>query len=232
MEQVRYLVSVQCRFGSSRLPGKALYPIAGVPLLPFLLRRLKAGLAGDPCRIALCTTSLPEDDITAAWGKNEGVAVVRGAKDDVLARHVQTLTAYPASVHVRVTADNPFTCPELVKAVVRQVYEEGADYAECRDFPYGAGADAFSQTTMQRLDTLAVTPADREHINKYILDNSEAFTTQYVQAKGRLQRPDLRVTVDTLEDWRQMDKLASILAQHQDAPPWERSLEAAIAAMS
>lgn len=35
------LIIIQCRFSSTRLPGKVLYPLNGLPILVFLIRRIK-----------------------------------------------------------------------------------------------------------------------------------------------------------------------------------------------
>ena len=79
------LVVIQARYNSTRLPGKALYPLGGRPMLAYLLERL----GGGPWRLCLATTEGPEDDALAAWGHALGVPVVRGEGQDVLARYVR-----------------------------------------------------------------------------------------------------------------------------------------------
>ena len=70
------LIIIQCRFSSTRLPGKVLYPLNGLPILVFLIRRIK--MANIKERIVVATTECPEDDIIVAWAEHENVAVVRG----------------------------------------------------------------------------------------------------------------------------------------------------------
>ena len=78
------LIVIQCRFSSKRLPGKVLYPIRGLPILVFLIRRLKkSNITG---RIIVATTDRSEDDLVVAWAVQEGVKVVRGETDDLLSR--------------------------------------------------------------------------------------------------------------------------------------------------
>ena len=70
--------------GSTRLPGKVLRPIAGQPLLWHIVHRLREiALIED---VAIATTTNPLDDAIVEFGRQQGVTVVRGPEDDVLAR--------------------------------------------------------------------------------------------------------------------------------------------------
>src|SRR5579862_8420239 len=80
----RVVAIIQARMGSTRLPGKVLRPIAGKPLLWHIVHRLKASrLIGQ---IAIATTTNPLDEAIVQFGAAEGIAVLRGPEDDVLAR--------------------------------------------------------------------------------------------------------------------------------------------------
>lgn len=220
------LVVIQCRFSSNRLPGKALYPLADVPMLPFLIRRLLHTLPAQ-YKVALATTDLPADSIIAAWGENEGVQVVRGPEDDVLTRYMQCLKVLPADVVVRVTADNPLTCPySLIKAVEELLAAE-CDYLLHEGLPYGAGVDVFTSESLRILNEKAKVQEEREHINLYILQHPEEFNSMTLKAEGSVARADLRMTVDTLNDWQTVCGLFD----ETDTTPWTISLDEAIARM-
>ena len=114
----RHLVVIQCRYNSTRLPGKAMMLLGGIPMLSFLLKRLKAGLPEERFKIILATTEDAADDIIANLGEEEEAEVLRGEEYDVLKRYLRCLEAFPADIVVRVTADNPFTCPEVIECAV------------------------------------------------------------------------------------------------------------------
>jgi len=217
------LVVIQSRFNSSRLPGKALWPLAGLPLLTFLIRRLKAGLPASEYRLVLATTGLAADDILAAWGEAEDIAVVRGDEQDLVGRFNSCIKQFPADFVVRVTADNPLTCPQALKQLVAAARKHRADYVYCPNLPVGAGVDVFSAQTLERLSRAAA-PDEREHLNLHILNHPENFSSFFPEAQGPLARPDLRLTVDTLEDWRRVRALIDAT----DTEPWNLSLHAAI----
>ena len=223
----KVLVVVQCRFNSSRLPGKALYPIAGVPMLTFLLRRLKAGLPENRFTVMVATTEHQPDDIVAAWGLAEKAALCRGEEDDVLKRYVKCLDSCDVATVVRVTADNPLTCPEIVKWLVQEKEAEDLDYIQCTNLPYGAGVDVFSAALLKSFQQNLTDPREREHINLHILRNPDRFKTSFPEQEGELARPDLRMTVDTKDDWLSMASLFNLT----EKVPWEIPLREAIERM-
>ncbi len=199
------LVVIQARYNSTRLPGKALYPLGGRPMLAYLLERL----GGGPWRLCLATTEGPEDDALAAWGHALGVPVVRGEGEDVLARYVRCLDAHGAVAVVRVTGDNPLTCPELVTLAARAVCA-GADYAALpTGCPVGLGADAFAAPVLRRLAREAAPGPEREHINLHVLNNPGRYSVAVPTLPPACQRGDLRFTVDTSRDHQALARFVS-----------------------
>lgn len=193
------LTIIQCRFASTRLPGKALYPLAGMPMLVFLIRRL---LSVATEGLVLATTDRPEDDLVAEWGRHEGIAVIRGESDDVLARYLRCLSSFSADYAVRVTADNPLTDPRLIELVVEHMRNGNWDYVSAlKGWPYGVGVDALSVSLLKHSRNNARHPDDREHINRYALDHPDEFRCLSLEAPESERRPDVSLTVDTLEDW-------------------------------
>jgi spore coat polysaccharide biosynthesis protein SpsF len=194
------LVVVQCRFASARLPGKALLPLAGTPMLVFLLRRLKA--AGLAARLVLATTQAPQDDPVAAWGLSEGLDVVRGETDDVLARFLRCLRLFPAAGAVRVTADNPLTDTRAVAATIQALRSGQWDYVNAIEgWIPGTGVDGLSRQTLEDLDRLDLTPLEREHINARILARPEAYRRLDLAPPPGLEAGAPSLTVDTAQDY-------------------------------
>lgn len=222
------LVIIQCRYNSRRLPGKALLPLAGTTMLSFLIRRLQWGLEDTGWKIVLATTERRDDDPVARTGQKQGLDVVRGAVDDVLSRFALCMDSCPdTKALVRVTADNPLTCPAAIRETVQALLQNKADYSLCQEFPIGTTADVFSAETFQILIKNASLPQEREHINKYILDREQEFDVVRIQADEALKRPDLSLTVDTDNDWQRV----SALFTNTESRPWEINLDEAITRM-
>lgn len=209
----RILVIIQARFGSTRLMGKALMPLTGVPLIVYLIRRLKCLPA---CyKIVVATTDKKEDDLIAAWAQHEQIEVIRGEEDDVLSRYIRCLAAFPSDVIVRVTADNPLTCPNLLSEVSRIMREGGYEYVRAiYGFPVGIGVDAFSSGALMRLHKISKSDYEREHIDAYVLSHLCEFKTKELQPSDDFSGSSIRLTVDTHKDYEYIKGIV-------ESFPWE-----------
>ena len=101
----RVVASIEARMGSSRLPGKVLADVQGVPALTRLVRRLRACRRLDD--IVLATSTNAADDALEAWARRESVAVSRGSEADVLQRVVDAHAQMNSDLVVEITGDCP-----------------------------------------------------------------------------------------------------------------------------
>lgn len=194
-------------------------------MLSFLLQRLSP--LANTMRLLVATTRNPEDDFVAEQGMAVGCSVIRGEEDDVLARYIRCLEAFPADIVVRVTADNPFTCPEQLAETVAFMERTGADYSFTDGLPVGVMADCFRTSALLKAHEEGMEPRHREHINAYLLENPHSFRLSTRPAPQNLARPDLRMTIDTPEDYQRVSAVLSA----GDENPWRMSLAEAIARM-
>ena len=138
---------VQARSSSTRLPGKVLLPIEGIPMVVYQLERLKRCKSLD--RLVLATSSDSSDDALSSVVERAGFTVYRGELQDVLRRFSDCARHYGAEVVVRLTGDCPFSDPALVDELVEAYIDEGWDYlAKCVDekmltVPDGFDAEVF-----------------------------------------------------------------------------------------
>lgn len=187
---------VQARTGSTRLPGKVLADLDGVPLLRYMLERL-AGLPVDTLVVA--TSDLPQDDPVQDLAATAGASVVRGPERDVLARFALALDTHPADTVVRLTADCPLVDPQVVMSVVALL--DQADYA-CnvlpRTFPRGLDVEAFTGNALQIAHAEATDPIEREHVTPFLYRRPERF--QLVNLRSGLALGRESWTVDTASD--------------------------------
>ena len=188
--------------GSSRLPGKVLLDLAGRPLLSQLLRRLRACTSLDD--IAVATSIAGTDDPIVGLCESEGVRVTRGSEADVLGRIVTAARAVDADVVVRVTADCPLIDPGVTDRVVNELitHANSADYASNvlrRTYPRGLDVEAMFLDTLLRVDRLAQTPVEREHVTVTIRsERPDLFAIRSVESTT--DDSDLRWTVDEPAD--------------------------------
>jgi spore coat polysaccharide biosynthesis protein SpsF len=200
---------VQARMGSTRFPGKVLRDLLGRPMLIRQLERLAACRSID--EIVIATTTHPRDDAIALAADEAGVRVFRGPEDDVLARLVRAAQEAQADVVVRVTADCPLIDPGTTDRVIDELTGNAGDcdYASNvvrRTYPRGLDAEAFFVDTLLRVDRLAGTPAEREHVTVTIRsDRRGLFLIRSVE--DTVDNSDLRWTVDEERDFTLVQRL-------------------------
>ncbi len=190
---------VQARMGSSRLPGKVLCELAGDTMLARVVQRLRAARTIDD--IVIATTTAPSDDAVVREARRLGARVHRGPESNVLTRYVDAARAWRADVVVRVTADCPLLDPGVVDTVVTELFARPVDYCSnthARTYPRGLDVEAMHRDTLERLDRLGNSPAAREHVTAFIMEQPALFAVRQVRAER--DDSDLRWTVDTLDD--------------------------------
>ncbi|HVW72424.1 MAG TPA: NTP transferase domain-containing protein [Rhizomicrobium sp.] len=201
---------IQARMGSTRLPGKVLKPIAGKPLLWHIVHRLKA------CRlledIAVATSVNPADEAIVEWCDREGVIVVRGPEDDVLARYARAAEKLDADIIVRVSSDAPFIDAGFVDHLIATLIEQDGDYVLLEEGAQTAhvGVDPFSRRALDRLMMDAAhDPAAKEHVTGYFKLNPGFVKLVRATPYPPLARAGGRLTIDTPDD------LAFVEALHE-----------------
>jgi spore coat polysaccharide biosynthesis protein SpsF len=195
----RVVAIVQARVGSTRLPGKALLPLAGTPMVIHVLRRVMAVRGVDEVAVAIPDGAA--DDVLAAVVREAetDARLVRGPENDVLARYDLAATSTRAEVVLRITADCPMFSPAVGTRVLSAFVD--CDYAsntQPRSFPRGLDTEVFSRDALAAAHQEASASAEREHVTPFIYRRPERFTLRNVT--DTVDRSDLRWTVDTPED--------------------------------
>ncbi|PNU21156.1 acylneuraminate cytidylyltransferase [Geothermobacter hydrogeniphilus] len=194
-------VIIQARMGSTRLPGKVLKPVGDRPLLGVILRRLER--LQSPAEIIVATSELQRDDPVATFCLQTGVRCFRGSEEDVLDRYYHCATGYRFSQVVRLTADNPFVDVAELDRLIRRHLASQADYSHSfASLPVGVGAEIFSYQALEESFNHGHLPHHREHVNEFIQERPGRFRIATLNAAPGKHRPDIRLTVDTPEDYR------------------------------
>jgi spore coat polysaccharide biosynthesis protein SpsF len=164
--------------------------------------------------ILLATTDELEDDELAAVARGLGVDVFRGSRDDVLGRILGAALAARAEIVVRITGDCPLIDPVVTDLVVDAIVEgQPCDYSSNvlrRTYPRGLDAEALTIEALERVDAMANTTIEREHVTVIIRStHPHRFTTRSVEDDE--DNSDLRWTVDEPADLELLEALFSRL---------------------
>jgi spore coat polysaccharide biosynthesis protein SpsF len=199
---MKYLVTIEARLRSSRLPGKVLKPIMGRPMLALMIERLQHARTIDG--IVVATTENPSDDPIARLADELDVGCFRGSEEDVLARVLGAARHYEADVIVETTGDCPLNDPAIVDKVVSDYRIGGADFVSNTleySTPIGTDVRVFSTDSLAEIDTISQDPADREHVSLHYWEHPEKYRLRNVTTEMPPGVTDLRLTVDTPEDF-------------------------------
>ncbi len=202
-------VIVQARLGSTRLPGKILAPLAGKPLLWHVVRRLEMAAAwiDAPWEVLIATTDLPQDDLTCQWCASEGVRVIRGPAEDVLARFLRAAEDLDeGDTILRATADNPIYCPRRTAAIAALHARAEVDYTCIRGISYAA-PEVLRVGALRRMATKALDPYCREHVTPYFRQPPHGFRTRELPPTWEGIRPADKLTIDTPADLTRLERL-------------------------
>jgi len=213
------LLIIQARMGSTRLPGKVLYPLAtdGTTVLEHLLQRVAQCKHVD--RVVVATTDSPLDDPIADLCLRWATCSHRGPEEDVLTRYVQAAKRFGAheeSCIIRITADCPFTDPQLIDDAILTFHRTNSRYlsnTSARTFPKGFDFELFPFSALVEADDHIIDEpcAAREHVTPMIRTYQgyprdlvkNSHNVSYVTPCGG-DYSNLRCTLDTPEDYVQL----------------------------
>ena len=202
---------IQARVDSSRLPGKVLLELAGKPMLEHIAERALAIKGIDKVIIATGNgkANLPLEKIA----KETGIEFFQGSEDNVLERFYLASEKYPSDYIVRITADNPFTDPEYASMALEIAFESGVDLCSIANLPLGTAVEIISKEALDTAYSQSSEKYQKEHVTPYIKEHSELYKVERYNVRFENPFEDLRLTVDTAEDFEFAEKIYDGLYQ-------------------
>jgi glutamate-1-semialdehyde 2,1-aminomutase len=176
---MRTVAVIQARFDSSRLPGKALMDLGGMPVLAWLVRAVDAAPGIDHAVIA--TSDETSDDPIADWCHQSGIRYYRGPKHDVLRRFAIAVEGEGADVALRLTGDCPFHDPQVLGGAVALRKLRAADYvssAHPESWPDGLDCEVFTREALMAADREAKRPSERESVTRFFRFRRPRFVVE------------------------------------------------------
>ncbi|MBX7167150.1 MAG: NTP transferase domain-containing protein [Pirellulales bacterium] len=203
--------------------------IAGKTLLEWVVRRVT-----DCTRLSHVVVVLGrgEDWEQLARLTPPDVEVFHSHARDALARACEALDAYRPAAVVRLQAENPFVDPALIDRLV----STGEQHAECDYITYssrsgrsavmsslGLVAEWCRAEALQTANRLATSPAERAQMTRFLYSHPERFQVRLVPLPAEMDREDLRLKLDHVEDWEHALEIYEALGPEQ--LDWQRIAE-------
>lgn len=202
----RRVAIIQARMSSSRFPGKVLEPLMEMPLIAFMVQRVRMSKLLDAVLVA--TSNDSTDDILAETLAHHGISCFRGGLNDVLDRFYQAAVHAGADHVVRLTGDCPLMDADLIDTALLRLAERDVDYI-CNtsppSFPDGLDVEAFTMSTLKDAWLHARLASEREHVTPFM--RAGHSTIKIGSWSGVADTASLRWTVDHPDDLQHVRKL-------------------------
>jgi spore coat polysaccharide biosynthesis protein SpsF (cytidylyltransferase family) len=194
---------------SSRFPGKVLAPLRGRPVLQHVVERCREALADS--KLVVLTSDACSDDPVAAYAESCGLTVFRGPLDDVVSRFLACARVHPAENIMRICGDSPFQNPLVLRGAAEAARSLDIDVVtttQPRTFPRGQNVEVFRACALAALETVPLTPAQREHVGAYFYQHPHRYRIHNLSsADSQLAR--LSLAIDDLDDLRRLEQMSA-----------------------
>lgn len=229
-----YGIVLQARTGSTRLPGKMTRPFyQDLNMLEIIIETVKSSF--EASQIYLATTTSVADDELADIAASTGIHLFRGSENDVLQRFIDCAEQNRLEVCVRICADNPFIQAQYMVDLISDFEKSPCDYSSFA-FPDGTPiirshigffTEIVRTAALRRAAEETPDPFYHEHVTNFIYGNKQIFDVRLLPMPLHLQqRTDIRLTIDTADDFEMAASLFSELSSRGEAQNTEAILRA------
>ena len=215
---------VQARMGSTRLPHKVLRPFYNNNCILDLLVDKLNQIAGT--KIIIATSVGSENDVIEQFCKERNIICFRGEENDVLKRFIDAAEANGVDRIIRICSDNPFLELNSIKKLVEVANKADAEYIsfDINGLPsikthFGFWAEYVSLDALKKVQRLTSEKIYHEHVTNYIYSNPAIFKVEWIEGPICLKgRSNIRLTIDTLEDFANAQKVYAELCKVNPYP--------------
>ncbi len=215
---MKILATIEARMGATRLPGKVMLPLGGLPLLQRKIERVARAKTVQGVKVL--STREPMNKIIEDLCLRIGVPIYRGSEEDVTERIVEGTTEENPDIIVQLTGDNPLIDPVLIDDCVNYLIENDLDLVSNslgQNILIGLNVRCFKRSALLKSDELCDDPKIRVHGGYYIQINPNTFKIGGNPVDPCLLRDDIRLTVDEPNDYELVRRVFETLNETKPA---------------
>jgi spore coat polysaccharide biosynthesis protein SpsF len=209
---------VYARTSSTRLPGKALKPIAELSLIETVIDGLRA--LEKEYKIVLLTSNETSDDVLETIAMQNNISCSRGSLNDVAQRTIDAIKTYQIDYFARINGDCPIQKTDLLKEGFTKMGEGGFDLVSNifpRTFPYGISVEIIKAEVFVK-NYESFNAYEKENITSYFYTNSERFKINSLISPTNFFEQGVELTVDDENSYRIMKKLFEVSPDIRQKP--------------
>ena len=214
------VIIIQARMGSIRLPGKSLKKVGELLLIDHVINRALA--VDDKIKVVLATSvNELNSSLINHVEKNYSIEVYRGSELDVRSRYLEIGIQNNSETLVRITADDPFKDPYMIKAGLSYFLNGKFEYLNNFEFPnlpIGMDFEIFSLKTLINHNSKFHDQNNKEHVTLSLRTDKNIKKTQIFVEEFK---PKLRLTIDNENDLRFCSKIADEISRLGYGYKWD-----------
>ncbi|MEA3493464.1 MAG: N-acetylneuraminate synthase family protein [Candidatus Margulisiibacteriota bacterium] len=188
---------IACRMKSSRLPKKATLKIGEIASVELCIKNALKFKGIN--HTVLATSYLEEDSVLKDYTYHKDVIFHTGHPEDVINRYLGIINELDIDVFVRVTADMPYICNDILQVLLESHFRNGADYTAARKAAIGTNLEIINAEALRRVSEYFPSANYSEYMTYYFQNNPSHFNLNYVDLPDDLIR-DYRLTLDYEDD--------------------------------
>ncbi len=215
----KVVATIEGRMTSTRLPGKILMPLCGKPVMQHMIERHRRSTFTD--EVVVATTVNAADDPVVRLCEEMNCPYFRGSEADVLGRIVDAGVKHSADILVQGMADSPLVDWRIIDQLILMLDEGGYDVTSNEfghdKYPDGFDMRVYRFPVLQSFAKNNSAPEYREHAGYHIRNGEGEYMRGLLRATGDMLWPELRLTLDTKEDYQLISAVYDALwSQNED----------------
>lgn len=204
---------VQARLSSKRLPGKVIKNIFNIPILLFLIKRLKK--AKNISDIIVATSNTKDDEKIINLCKKNKIKFFKGHLLNVASRYENILKKKKIKCFLRISADSPLIDPYLVDKMINVSKKKKFDLFTNvfpKTFPSGQSIEIVkSNLIFKKIKNF--TKDEKEHVTLHFYKNWKKYNI--INFKNKVNLSKYKMSIDTLADYKKIKKISANFSLNQ-----------------
>ena len=202
-------VFIPIRLSNTRLPKKALKEINEIPVVKYLIERIKK--SKKTRNVIVCTTKNEKDDELVKFLEKENYMFYRGSESDILTRYLNAAKNFDTDFIVSVDGDDIYSDPDYVDKMISIYEKTNADYIDMVNFPFGIASVGIKRDALVKVCELKKTD-NTETGYRLFFHDEKIFKVHKMKPEENIKFPkNLRLTLDYQEDLDLARKIISKL---------------------
>lgn len=208
------VVLVPARMDTRVLPGKPLLPLGSATVLEQIFRRVTTARFGSVPFVV--TTDTEPDRPLRDFCAGRGIRCLTETNGDMVEAALQAAEITGAQVVVFCPDNRPLVSPRMLDACARYACDAGMDYVTVGRLPAGAAPEAIPTSTLRRIALMTRASEHRQRVTEFAAAHPALFERAYLPSPPRLARPDVRLLLETEEDYRLLSRIYAEVAPGPD----------------